>query len=159
MGKTLIIGYGSTLRSDDGVGYLIAERLMEFQDGAALPADVQVIARQQLTPDLADDLSQADRVIFIDAAAEGEPGEIRQQEVRPTGEAWGAFVHEMSPSVLLDCIKEIYHRTPEATLITIAGSIFDIGEGLTEKVQSAADRVVEQLVQFAGEPALPQPPR
>jgi hydrogenase maturation protease len=103
--KTLIIGYGSTLRSDDGVGYLIAEKLMDLFDDASAKNPPEVVARQQLTPDLADDLSRVDKVIFIDACADAAPGEVRVCDVHPKGENWGAFAHEMSPEVLLDCVN------------------------------------------------------
>jgi hydrogenase maturation protease len=136
---TLIIGYGSTLRRDDGIGFLAAERLMDL-----LPED-SVIARQQLTPDLADDVSQVDRVIFIDACAKNAPGEIRTEEVRPAGEDWGAFVHEMSPGVLLDCVKQVYGKVPAAQLITIGGEDFSIGEGLSASVATAMETVVAQV--------------
>lgn len=137
---TLIIGYGSTLRRDDGVGFLVAEHLMDL-----LP-EGSVIARQQLTPDLADDVSQAKRVIFIDACAKTAPGEIRTEEVRPAGEDWGAFVHEMSPGVLLDCVKQVYEKVPAAQLITIGGEDFAIGEGLTAPVAQAMQTVIEQVL-------------
>lgn len=137
--KTLIIGYGSTLRRDDGVGYLIADQLQD-----ALPED-SVIARQQLTPDLADALSRSDRVIFIDACAKSAPGEIKVVPVQPKGENWGAFVHEMSPEVLLDCVKELYGKTPSALLITIGGESFEIGEGLTAPVAAALSKIVADL--------------
>lgn len=137
--SSLVIGYGSTLRRDDGVGYIIAEQLME-----TLGED-SVIARQQLTPDLADSVSQAEQVIFIDACAKSAPGEVAVREVAPKGENWGAFVHEMSPEVLLDCVKELYGRVPRAHLITIGGEDFSIGEGLTPTVQNAIPHVHTKL--------------
>lgn len=138
----LIIGYGSTLRSDDGIGLLVAERLIdEFHD----QAQVQVIARQLLTPDLADEVSRAERVLFVDACVQTPPGEIDRRPVTPGGENWGAFVHEMSPAVLLDCVKELYGKTPAAELITIGGKCFDIGEGLSPEVQAALPRVLEMI--------------
>ena len=138
MATTVIIGYGSTLRCDDGIGFLAAEALMDL-----LPEDqYEVIARQQLTPDLADSLSRCDRVIFIDAHAGDAPGEIRTQPVIPTGKQWGAFVHEMAPDVLLDCVKQIFGKAPEAQLITIGVASLEIGQGLTPLVASALPRVI-----------------
>ena len=45
----MVIGYGNTLRSDDGVGPLVAEAVHEL----VLP-DVQTLAAGLLTPELAD---------------------------------------------------------------------------------------------------------
>ena len=68
----LIIGYGNPLRGDDGVGWRVAEAVAAaLPDGAA-----EVLTVHQLTPELAELMSRADRVIFIDAAAEGEAGEV-----------------------------------------------------------------------------------
>ena len=137
--KTLIIGYGSTLRRDDGVGYMLAEGLME-----TMPEDV-VIARQLLTPDLAEPVSQSEQVIFIDACAKTPPGEVGVRQITPKGENWGAFVHEMSPEVLLDCVKDIYGQLPQAWLITIGGEDFSIGEGLSAKVASVCPQVLREI--------------
>jgi hydrogenase maturation protease len=46
--KILLIGYGNTLRNDDGVGVRIAEIIAEENR-----PHVQVIATHQLTPELA----------------------------------------------------------------------------------------------------------
>jgi len=115
-----------------------------------LPEDA-VIARQQLTPDLADDVANADEVVFVDACAQTPPGEIRVREVTTSGENWGAFVHEMSPEVLLDCVKEVHGKTPRARLMMIGAEDFSIGEGLTAKVTSAMEQAIEQLRAMAGE--------
>ena len=150
--NTLIIGYGSTLRCDDGIGYLAAEKLMDLFDSPSpavvLPSPLpQVIARQQLTPDLADVLSHVDQVFFIDACAEGTPGEIRVQDVVPSGRQWGAFVHEMPPDVLLDCVKELYGKVPQARLVTIGMESFDIGEQLSPKVAAVLPALIELVLQ------------
>ena len=136
---TLIIGYGSTLRRDDGVGFMVAEALMD------LAPDGNIIARHQLTPDLADEVSRADEVVFIDASADTPAGEIQSCPVTPKGENWGAFVHEMSPEVLMDCVKDVYGKTPPARLIKIGGEDFGIGEGLTPPVAAAMQAVVQEL--------------
>ncbi len=146
--RTLIIGYGSTLRRDDGVGAIIAERLMDdptpIQSQESTPPNsVEIIGRQQLTPDLAESVSQSDRVIFIDACADAAPGDVKIRDLAPKGENWGAFVHEMSPEVLLDCVKELYGKLPSAQLITIGGDDFSIGEGLTPIVQATIPKVLE----------------
>lgn len=141
MADTVIIGYGSTLRSDDGIGYLAAERLMEL-----LPPDrAQVVARQQLTPDLADLLRHHRRVIFIDAAADTAAGQIDRRQVEPDGQNWGAFVHEMSPAVLLGCVKETYGQSPTGILYAIGVESFAIGEGLSQTAKTALDRVIKLI--------------
>ncbi len=123
MAEILIIGYGNPQRGDDGVGYLAAERL----DGMAV---------QQLTPELMEPISQAASVIFIDARAGGRPGAIEERTVFPAPFS-GAFTHHATPEALLGGARELYGRCPPATLITIAGSDFQMGHALSEPVQLA----------------------
>jgi len=58
----LIIGYGNTLRGDDGAG----PRVAEVVAGWSLP-NVRAISAAQLTPELAEALAGAEVVIFVDA--------------------------------------------------------------------------------------------
>ena len=74
---------GNPLRGDDGVGWRVAEAV-----AAALPdAVADVLTVHQLTPELAEPISRAERVIFIDAAAEGKPGAVRCFAVEGAGGA------------------------------------------------------------------------
>ena len=74
-----MVGYGSTLRSDDGVGWHVADRLA---DDPRL-AGAEVLARHQLTPELAADVARAALVVLVDAALGGEPGSIVLRRVPP----------------------------------------------------------------------------
>ena len=79
--STLIVAYGNPLRGDDGVGWQAAILLSrELKD------QVQVLTRHQLTPELAETLSEASRVIFIDAAAQGPAGQIQCCSIQRAGE-------------------------------------------------------------------------
>ena len=71
MPRVLIVAYGNPLRSDDGVGWVVAE---ELRRRLASP-EVEVLQLQQLLPEVAESLSRADTVIFVDASCDGEPGE------------------------------------------------------------------------------------
>lgn len=128
MPEILIIGYGNPLRGDDAVGYVAAERL----DG---------LARQQLTPELMEPISQAARVIFIDAKAGGEPGAIEERALKPAP-AGTAFTHYATPEALLAGAHKLYGRCPPATLITIAGSDFELGHPLSPPVRQALKKLL-----------------
>jgi hydrogenase maturation protease len=126
----LIIGYGNPLRGDDAFGYRAAERI----PGA--------IAVHQLTPELMDPISRADRVIFLDAAAEGTPGEIRRRPVQPSPDA-SNFTHHATPETLLAGARALYGRAPEALLITVTAATFDLSETLSPEVAAALERLLE----------------
>src|SRR3954467_15466993 len=70
--KKLVLACGNTLRGDDGVGWEIAALL---EDDAAL-ADVEVVASHQLTPEMAEPISRADVVVFVDCSAVSGAGEV-----------------------------------------------------------------------------------
>lgn len=59
----LVIGYGNTLRKDDGVGPALAETVATL----GLPG-VEVLSCPLLTPELAAPISDAKVVLFINAA-------------------------------------------------------------------------------------------
>jgi hydrogenase maturation protease len=137
---TLIIGYGNRLRSDDGVGFRAAELLGE----RSVNADVQILAVPQLTPELVEPISRAQRVIFIDAAAEGPPGEIRQRTLAASA-AGAAFTHQMTPEALLAGAVALYGTSPSGVLYSICGESFVLGEQLTPAVERAVIELVEEL--------------
>lgn len=72
---TLIIGIGNPLRSDDGLGWAVAEQLSQDRD---MGCDIHTV--YQLTPELAQWMAAVNLVVMIDANHEGEPGELR---IRP----------------------------------------------------------------------------
>jgi hydrogenase maturation protease len=121
----LIIGYGNSLRGDDAFGIRAAERI----PGA--------LAVHQLTPELMDPIARADRVLFLDAAAEGAPGQIRRRRVEPR--AQGAFTHHVTPEALLAGALALYGRAPEAEIITICGANFSLSDRLSPEVEAALD--------------------
>ncbi|MBZ5618283.1 MAG: hydrogenase maturation protease [Acidobacteriia bacterium] len=137
MPHLLIIGYGNPLLGDDAAGYQAAERLRLTLTGP----DVEILAVHQLTPELADPISRAARVIFIDAAATGDPGAIQQRPIDSSQDP-GGFTHHATPSALLALAKALYGADPRAVLITVAGLDFGIGMELSAPVQQALDRLV-----------------
>jgi hydrogenase maturation protease len=136
MSRVLIIGYGNTLRGDDGFGYRAAERLRSLIDRPG----VEVIAAHQLTPELVEPLSRADSVIFIDAASHGAVGELKREAVFPSAEP-AAFSHSVTPAGLLTAALCLYGRAPEAMLYSVAGEQFGYGEALSPLIEAALDRI------------------
>jgi hydrogenase maturation protease len=140
MSRVLIVGYGNPLRGDDGFGWQAATRLL------ALIADpeVEVLPVQQLTPELMEPVSRAGRVVFIDAAAAGEPGVLQEREVAADPETW-RFTHHSTPGGLLAGAAALFGRAPEATLYSVPGQDFAFGERLTPAVEGALAEVVARV--------------
>jgi hydrogenase maturation protease len=142
--KALIIGYGNPLRSDDGLGWHASRLLARELAGQ----DAEVITSHQLTPELAERLSQCRRAVFIDADAEGEPGEIRCRDLEPQGPLSSALTHSCSPAGLLASAASLYGHRPQAVAITVSAQSFDLGESLSPVVAAALPAVVERVLDF-----------
>ena len=145
MARILIIGIGNPLRSDDGLGWHIARELSR-----ELPRDdVQVMATQQLTPEVSDFVSRAELVLFIDAAQDGEPGTLRCEPIVPA-DAPGRHSHSLSPAGVLKLAQELYGRCPAAYLLTIAAESFDTGDSLSASVTAAAPALKANVCSLIG---------
>jgi hydrogenase maturation protease len=136
----LVMGYGNTLRGDDGVGQHIARRL----EVSLYSETVDVLACHQLTPELVEPVSRAELVIFIDAAENGQPGQIRTTEVQPQ-HVTDAFTHNVTPATLLAAAFDLYGVHPRGLLITITGVQFNYCEMLSPEVEAAADEVIRRI--------------
>jgi hydrogenase maturation protease len=140
MPRTLIIGYGNRLRGDDAIGPMAAERLREI----VCDPTVEILALHQLTPELMEPISRAGRVIFIDAAAAGEPGALEERPVTADSQG-GNFTHHSTPGGLLAGARAFFGHAPEATLYTVRGEDFSFGQHLTPRTAKALLKVLEKV--------------
>jgi hydrogenase maturation protease len=143
MPRVLIVAYGNPLRSDDGVGWIIADELHR----RLASAEVEVVRLQQLLPEVAESVSRAETAIFVDASREGEPGDIRCQLVaRPPVRV--EFSHQLSPAEVLGLACQLYGATPQAFCVTLRGECFEHGEGLSEKVAARLPLLAAEVEQL-----------
>ena len=135
--KTLIIGYGNTLRGDDGIGFLVAEQVAE----RAWP-NVRSLSQQQLTPELAADLAQSDRVCFLDAWIGGTVPKVQRIEaiaLQPSNH------HDWTPETLLLLTEKLYCSKPLAYRFLMPAVEFEFGEHLSELAQEAMVWAIQTL--------------
>jgi hydrogenase maturation protease len=146
--KTLILGYGNTLRKDDGLGVYAAQTLTSL----TLPADVQIYTYQQLSPELSPTLAQVDHAIFIDAALASsgeEPGTIKTRTLQPrTTSQPGSITHHFDPETLLAMAETLYGHAPQATLFSVTAASFDLEEGLSPEVTAALPVLIESIKNY-----------
>ncbi len=133
----MIIGYGNPLRGDDGVGWRVVEALV-----GELPSE-ETLTAHQLTPELADPISQARIVIFVDAAVGELPGQVQSFPMSPAADRPGS--HETTPAGLLALAEELFGLCPPAHMVTITGGSFDLGEELSEPVEAAVPLAVAMV--------------
>lgn len=138
----LVIGYGNTLRRDDGVGVEVAQTIAAMN----LPG-VNVITRHQLVPELAEPISRANAVIFVDAdvTATGRP-ELRPLEAASTGQT---FAHAANPRSLLALTGEIFGGHPKAWSLAVPVEDFSFGFGLSPRTEKGLRSAVKLIQRFA----------
>lgn len=149
--KFLVIGYGNTLRGDDGLGPRVADQVARLN----LP-EVRTLAVHQLTPELAAEISQAEQVIFIDAliakdnstqppsTQEASVREGRVESLSPQSSA-PTLDHRWTPSLLLQLAKTLYGAEPLASHLFIPAIKFDYGETLSPIALSGIDWAVQAI--------------
>jgi hydrogenase maturation protease len=138
---TLIIGYENMLRGDDAVGCRAAYQLEQFfRDDP----EVNVIASQQLTPEMAEDVAGSDFVLFLDAAMGEKPGTLRRTPIAPQPGPSG-FTHQLTPGALLSAAEQLYGDVPQAMSITLAGWSFD----LSNRLSPGAGRRFPEMIRLA----------
>lgn len=146
MARVLILGYGNPLRSDDGVGWQAAVQL--FRENQS--PNVEVRPCHQLTPELAETISRADAVLFIDCIRKGTPGDFRCEEIH-----WQAgsisFTHDLSPTALLDLASQLFGSCPRAFLLTVSGECFATGESLSPTVSRQIPMLKERIREIVAE--------
>jgi hydrogenase maturation protease len=134
MNHALVLACGNPLRGDDGVAVVLARYFRaEFCE-----PETDIQSSQQWTPDLAEQISQSDIVLFLDASATLPPGKVQFKRVELAREFSCSMTHTMSPEALLALAVELHSRRPErAFLLTIGGESFDHADRLSEPVHSA----------------------
>jgi hydrogenase maturation protease len=145
--RLLVIGYGNTLRRDDGVGPKVAEAVAALN----LP-EVHTLACPLLTPELAEPVSQARTVVFVDAAVDA-PRTVQMRPLAPAASSQ-VMAHAASPATLLALARDVFGHAPDAWLLTIPVRELGVGEELSPLAQTGlkiALREIEKCAQaFAG---------
>ena len=159
MARVLIIGFGNAVRSDDALGIHAAHALGDYYRDRA---DVRTIPTSQLSWELAEDLSQADFVLFLDASAAEVPGTIVEEQLESRSSS-PELTHHCTPGTLLITAMQLYGRAPCAASLTMVGSSFDVGVGLSQLVKSRFEEFLDKakviVSEWLHEPALPRPGR
>jgi hydrogenase maturation protease len=137
----LVVGFGNPLRGDDGVGCSAAGLL------AADPRleGATVLARHQLTPELATDIASASLVVLVDASVDGAPGSVAVRSIQPQRDSPLSWSHHLNPAALAGLADALYDHVPPMVLISVGGATFAAGDRLSPAVQRMLPEVVERV--------------
>lgn len=151
--KTLILGLGSIIRRDDGVGNRIAQVLQK----KVRDSEVSIIETDSVGFGLLDNLVGCDKVIVVDAmkSPEGKPGQIHRlglpdianpNHVRDT--------HLIGIDGIIELGNHLGMAMPKEVVIygIEVEDILTFGEGLTPKVEKAVPEAVKLVLRELDEP-------
>jgi hydrogenase maturation protease len=142
--KFVILGVGNLLLSDEGVGVHVANELMKME----LPAGVSVVEGGTDGFRLLNIITEADRVIIIDAVKGGaEPGTIYHfdiNEVQSCPSGFRTSVHQIGILEVVD-LSGLIGKTPRTTVIGIEPKSLEMGMELTPEIKSKIPRIIELI--------------
>jgi hydrogenase maturation protease len=145
--KTLILGLGNPILSDDGVGWQIAESLK----GRLKEQEVDILEACIAGLDFLDLLTSYDRVIIIDAIQtdEGTPGQIYQLELDELADTrHSGTPHDVNLATALELGRKLSLPLPEEiTIFAIeAKDVTSFSEMCSPGVMKAVPACVEMIV-------------
>ncbi|MBP8976744.1 MAG: hydrogenase maturation protease [Bacteroidetes bacterium] len=139
MKPVLVIGYGNTLRSDDGAGVRAAEIIAQRMN------DINVLCVHQLTPELAESLAEASLAFFLDAEVGSTTLTI--STLTPQSNDSNASPHSMNPQSLLAMSLALYGSAPKTTyLIGIPAYDLRFSETLSSETSKWIEPAVEKVI-------------
>ncbi|MBW2171648.1 MAG: HyaD/HybD family hydrogenase maturation endopeptidase [Deltaproteobacteria bacterium] len=152
--RIVVLGVGNVLLSDEGVGVHVAKKLLEME----LPPGVQVVEGGTDGFRLMNVVTEADRLIIVDAVKGGEaPGSIYRFDIKdaPTyPDAYKTSVHQIGILEVVH-LSELVGKTPETTIIGVEPKSLDMGMELSPEVEAKLPRIIELVFQEVNHPALP----
>ncbi|MHB8776405.1 MAG: HyaD/HybD family hydrogenase maturation endopeptidase [Anaerolineales bacterium] len=146
--KTLVLGVGNKLMSDEGVGVHVIERLAA---GYVIPEEVQVLDGGVLGMDLLYYLEGIENLLLVDAVeTHKEPGTIIRlegEEEVPAFLAMKISPHQIGvPDMLAAArFKDLYPK--QLVLWGIQPELLEIGLDLSPLIESKVDALVENMVE------------
>ena len=139
MFRSLVIGYGNSLRSDDGIGIKVAQTVTGWR-----LQKVQSLARHQLTPELAAELTQVDLAIFVDACQSADKNAVEIHSLKPLNSI-KLKSHFSDPEALLSLTQALFGKCPRAWWIIVPGTNFELGKCLSPLAKQGIEQALKQI--------------
>ena len=148
----VILGVGNLLLSDEGVGVHVAHKLMEME----LPAGVEVIEGGTDGFRLMNVVTEADRLIVVDAVKGGSPpGSIYRFDIKDapsSPDVYKTSVHQIGILEIVH-LSELIGQTPETTVIGVEPKSLEMGMALSPEVQEKIPKIIELILEEVKRPS------
>jgi len=150
--KTLILGIGNTVLTDDGVGCRVVQRLKKRLRGRS---DITVKETSLSGLSLLDELTGYERLIIVDAIQTkgGKPGDIYKLSPSDFKTGRMAVIHDLGLFSALELGRKLEMEMPREVVIFAieAKEMAIFSEKLSPEVEQAIPRAVDMVVGEVGE--------
>jgi hydrogenase maturation protease len=144
--KTVILGVGNVLLSDEGIGVHVANELSTME----LPPGVSVVEGGTDGFRLLNIITDADRLIVVDAVKGGaEPGSIYRfniDEVRNVPPGFRTSVHQIGILEVID-LSGLIGKTPKTTVIGVEPKSLQMSLELSPEIREKIPRIIELVLE------------
>ncbi len=144
--KTLILGIGNTILTDDGVGIRVAQKIKEKKP------DLEVIEASETGVALLDYVVGYDKLIIIDSikTGNGEPGELYKLNLKDLRASTNLFSsHGIDIATAFELGQGLGYEMPKH--ISIYGvetkNTMTLGERCTEEIEEKLLSIVKQIME------------
>ena len=142
--RILVLGVGNLLLSDEGVGVHVAQRMMTMH----MPPEVQVVEGGTDGFGLVNVITEADRMILIDAVkGGGQPGSIYRFEIEdcpPFPDIFKTSVHQISILEVIN-LSSLIGTTPRTTIIGVEPASIEMGMNLSPAVAAKVPAIIRMV--------------
>jgi len=149
--KTLILGIGNTVLTDDGVGCRVAQRLKKMLQGRS---DITVKETALSGLSLLDELTGYERLIIVDAIQTkgGKPGDIYKLSPGDFKTGRMAIIHDLGLFSTLELGRKLEMEMPcEVIIFAIeAKDMATFSEKLSPEVEKAIPKAVDMVLGEVG---------
>lgn len=145
MKKTLVLGIGNLLMTDDALGVRIVQQL---QKEFAFSSSVEVVDGGTLGLDLLPMLEDIDRLLIIDALEmDAEPGTVFRMEGAevPRVLATKVSIHQMGGQDLLALAELRGHLPQELVIIGAQAAVVEMGLEFSPPMAAAVPEVLDSV--------------
>lgn len=137
MADVLVVGYGNDLRSDDGAGRWVADRIEELDI-----AGVEVRSVAQLTPELALTIAGRHLVVLVDASV--DTPELTVADIDPS-QGSGVMSHHGDPGTLIAMVASVGDPPGRAVMVSIPAEDLGMGFTMSPATLAAAELAVQSI--------------
>lgn len=145
--KTIVLGVGNVLLSDEGVGVRVVEELVKRYE---IPNDVEVIDGGTLGLNLLYFLDDVDRLLVVDALLGGKPPgslyKFKGDQVKAYFRGKKLSAHHIGLQEVLSVIELTGKAPKEIVVIGVEPESFDVSLELSPSVKKVLERLLDEVL-------------